>query len=122
MASLDDLPKKARKAAADHLRPDEEILGVINGVSNQAIVALGDRLLVIKPGMMAGATFGASVTGFSYRSISAVEVNLKMMSGVIEIIASGYDGREPTNSWSTDKDKDPYKLSNCLPVHKDQAK
>ncbi|MCW3001929.1 MAG: hypothetical protein JWQ20_1227 [Conexibacter sp.] len=122
MTPLDLLPDKTRKAAAEQLRADDEVLGVINGSSKQAIVALADRILVIKPGFMAGATFGASVTAFPYRNISAIEVNVKMFNGVIELVAAGYDGRKPTDFWSSDKNKDPFKLSNCLPITKDIAK
>ena len=53
--------------------------------------------------------------------ISAIEVNTTWMSGVIEVIVPGYDGRKPTSYWSNDKDKDPFKISNCLPIPKKAA-
>ena len=86
---------------------------------NQAIVALDDRLLVIKPGFMAGATFGARVTSFYYRDITGIEVNTGLVNGVIEINTPSYQGTGQKDFWNTNnEDKDPYKVTNCLPISK----
>lgn len=115
------VPPKTRKHAEAHLGPDENVLIALVGSNGQALLALDDRLVIVKPGYMAGATFGAKVTSFPYRDISAIEVNTTWMSGVIEVIVPGYDGRKPTSYWSNDKDKDPFKISNCLPIPKKAA-
>jgi hypothetical protein len=120
-SALNVVPAKTRKHVDTHLGPDENVLVALVGTSGQALVALDDRLLIVKPGYMAGATFGAKVTSFPYRDISAIEVNTTWMSGVIEVIVPGYDGRKPTSYWSGDKDKDPFKISNCLPIPKKAA-
>jgi Short C-terminal domain len=120
-SALSAVPPKTRKHAEAHLGSGENVLIALVGSSGQALLALDDRILLVKPGHMAGATFGAKVTSFPYRDISAVEVNTTWMSGVIEIIVPGYDGRKPTSYWSSDKDKDPFKISNCLPIPKKAA-
>jgi hypothetical protein len=120
-SALDVIPAKARKHVDSHVGQHENVLIVLVGQSSQTLVALDERLIIVKPGYMAGASFGAKATSFSYRDISAIEVNTTMMSGVIEVIAAGYDGRKPTRYWSSDKNQDPFKLSNCLPIAKKAA-
>ncbi len=120
-SALDAVPAKARKHVLSHIHADEQVHIALVGSSSQVLIALDDRLLIVKPGMMAGATFGAKVATFPYSNISAIEVNTTMMSGVIEVISSGYDGRKPTSYWSTDESRDPFKISNCLPIPKKAA-
>jgi hypothetical protein len=117
-SALDVISQKARKHIEPHLAPDENVLIVLVGGSNQSLVALDNRLMIVKPGFMAGATLGAKVTSFPYRDISALEVNTHMLTAVVEVIAPGYDGRQPTSYWSRDKNQDPFKLSNCVPTNK----
>jgi len=86
---------------------------------NQAIVALTDRLLMIKPGFMAGATFGPRVISFYYRDITSIEVNTGLINGVIEINTPRYQGNGQKGLWNfKNEDKDPYKVTNCLPISK----
>jgi hypothetical protein len=70
---------------------------------------------------MAGSTFGARVTSFDYRNITAIEVNKKLVTAVIEVIAAGYQGTASTNFWSSKDGVDPYRISNCLPLGRDDA-
>jgi hypothetical protein len=118
---LDALPAKARKHLEPQIHDGEEVIAVINGMSSQAIVALQTRLFIVKPGLMAGSTFGARVTSFDYRNITAIEVNKKLVTAVIEVIAAGYQGSMPTHFWSSKEGADPYKLSNCLPLGRAEA-
>jgi hypothetical protein len=118
---LDELPLKTRKHLDPQLYDGEEPIAVIKGASSQAIVAFPTRLFVVKPGLMAGATFGARVTSFDYRNITAIEVNKKWATAVIEVIAPGYQGTMPTHFFSTKEGQDPYKISNCLPIGRADA-
>src|SRR5437899_2701414 len=98
---LSKLPKAALKHLEPQLHEGENVIGFIMGGSNQALVALDHRLIIVKPGMMAGATFGAKVTSFEYRDISAIEVNKKLTTAVIEVMAPGYQGTRATSYWDT---------------------
>jgi hypothetical protein len=118
---LDLVPEKARRHLEPQLRDGEEVMAIINGLSSQAIVAFRTRLFVVKPGFMAGAAFGARVTSFDYRNITAIELNKKMTTAVIEVIAAGYQGVNATSVWSSKEGRDPYKLSNCLPLMRETA-
>ncbi len=117
------LHKKTRKHLDPHLRDDENVIAVIKGGSEQALIALDHRLIIVKPGMMAGATFGARVTSFEYRDISAIEVNTKLTTAVIEVMTPGYQGTRPSSYWSTsNKHGDSaWQISNCLPMNRKQA-
>lgn len=59
---LETLAPKTLKHVRAAIGADEEVRAVIKGQSKQALVALGDRLIIVKPGFQAGAGFGAKVT------------------------------------------------------------
>jgi hypothetical protein len=86
---------------------------------NQAIVALTDRLLMLKPGFMAEDTFGPRVISFYYRDLTSIEVNTGLINGVIEINTPSYQGNGYRDLWYfKNEEKDPYKVMNCLPISK----
>lgn len=122
------LGKKLKKLAEQNMGDDETVefcLMSPSGVGgwSQAIVALNDRLLVIKPGMAAGATFGARVTSFYYRDITGIEVNTGLTQGVIEINTPSYQGTGQKDFWNvSNKDKNPFHITNCLPIGKRDLK
>jgi hypothetical protein len=116
--TVDVLSRKARKHLYKHLGEGEEVKLCIQGANSQAIVALQERLLVIKPGWEAAATFGARVTSFYYHDITGIEVNTGLLLGVIEINTPAYQGTATKDYWSTAKDRDPRRLSNCIPIAK----
>lgn len=86
---------------------------------NQAIVALTDRLLMIKPSLGAETTLGPRVISFYYRDITGIEVNTGLINGVIEINTPGYQGnghKVPRDI--KNEDKDPYRATNRIPIRK----
>ena len=60
-------------------------------------------------------------SSFNYRDITAFEVNTGWTTGVVEILASGYLGGKEKDYWASDKDRDPFKMSNCVPIPKKAA-
>ncbi len=122
------LSNKLRKLAQQNMSEDENVRFCLlspSGIGgwSQAIVALDDRLLVIKPGMAAMATFGARVTSFYYRDITGIEVNTGLVQGVIEINTPSYQGTAQKDFWSVrDNSKDPFQVTNCLPISKRDLK
>lgn len=120
--ALESLGRKARKHVNKHLSEGDTVRFCIQGVSSQAIVALQDRMLVIKPGWEAAASFGARVTSFYYRDVTGIEVNTGLMMGVIEINTPAYQGTGTKDYWSTRKDHDPRRASNCIPITKGDLK
>src|SRR5215217_3191097 len=121
------LNKKLKKLAEQNMSQDEDIKFCLVSPSgivgwSQAIVALNDRLLVIKPGMAAGTTFGARVTSFYYRDITGIEVNTGLMQGVIEINTPSYQGTAQRDFWNTGQNNNPFYVTNCLPIGKRDLK
>jgi hypothetical protein len=116
------LSNELRKLVQPHISEGESIQFCLlsgNGGWNQAIVALTDRLLMIKPGLMVGATSGPQVIGFYYRDITGIEVNTGLINGVIEINTPSYQRTRQNVFWKIkNEDKDPYKVANCLPISK----
>jgi hypothetical protein len=86
------LGKKATKHLIENVAPGEGVRFVIVGVKDQAIVAMEDRILVIKPGWRASAAFGANVTSIRYEDVTGVEVRTGPMAGAIEIATAGHQG------------------------------
>lgn len=114
------LGKKSRKALDQNKTSDERVRFCLSGVRDQAIVALDERLLVIKPGWSAGAAFGAKVTSFNYSDIRGIEVRTSLMSAFIEVASAGFEAASGARNqvFETDEKRDPYKLPNCLPCFK----
>lgn len=93
-----------------------------------AIIGLSDRCLIIKSGalggLMAGTLGGARVASFYYSEITGIEYNSGMITGVVEILTSSYDGSKNKDYWrGTTKSRnsdsnDPWVLSNTLPMAK----
>ena len=76
---------------------DENVLFGIEGVDGQCIIALDERLLVIKPGYVRGADFGGLATSIRYADIDSIETNVASSNSVIKINALDYQINESHN-------------------------
>ena len=117
---LSALNGKTQKLLQGHLAPGESVQICLVGNSSQALIATDRRLMVAKAGIMAGATFGGTVTSFNFGDVNGIEVQTHITTAVIEVITAGYQNRE-VSYWSSDKKSDPYKLPNCVPIQKSQV-
>lgn len=120
--ALKPLARKAKKHLNKHLGENDTVRFCIQGVGSQAIVALEERMLLIKPGWEAGAAFGARVTSFYYRDVTGIEINTGLMMGVIEINTPAYQGTGTKDYWSMGKDRSPLQVTNCIPIRKGDLK
>ena len=82
--SLED---KARAVLFDALLPGEHPHVVIGGASGSAIVATGERVLVIKTGARSGAPLGARAKAFEYESVIGVRLSTEGKPGVVAVDA-----------------------------------
>jgi predicted Zn finger-like uncharacterized protein len=103
-----------REAIEKNITPNEEVLFCLVGEFKQAIVAFKNRLLVVKPGFMAGVTFGARVTTFLYKDITSIKLNAGQLKGVIEISDPSHPPIPEKDWWSLSTDRDPERISNCF--------
>lgn len=103
-------------AVNKNLAPDEEIYVQVIGLFGQTLVATQKRLLIIKPGFMAGAMFGMKVSQYSLSQISGLELRFNLMTGVFEVSAAGMQGTE-RSYWGTGKTS-AEQSPNCIPLNK----
>ena len=118
---------RIRRALKANISENENVLFCLVGASKgQAIAALDKRLIVLKSGFMAGATFGCRVTSIYYKDITSIEINTGMMRGVIEICTPSYQGNKNkdfwADIWSWNSDRSPWQVSNCIPIDKSNIK
>jgi hypothetical protein len=91
---------------------DEQVRFGIEGMDGQCIIALDERLLVIKPGFVRGGVFGAAaasrrdgdgtdfggkVASIRYGDITSIETNPVSSNSVIKINALDYQANESHN-------------------------
>lgn len=127
------LPKWVVNAITSNRIEDEPVKIILMGNVGYAgaLVAFEDRCLIAKGGamgsFMAGSLGGGRITTFYYDQITGIEYNSGLLSGVLEILTPSYQGTANKDYWkglaSGSKrnldDNDPWKLSNTLPLNKD---
>jgi hypothetical protein len=73
---------------------DEHIRFGIEGIDGQCIIALDERLLVVKPGFVRGTDFGGQVASIYYSDIDNIETKVAASNSVIEVNALDYQLNE----------------------------
>lgn len=127
--SWNKTPEHLRENLILNIGADEKPLFIISasaGDSAGSLVAMSDRCLLIKSGLMGSFmadTFGgARVASFYYRDITGIEYNSGFSNGVLEILTASYQGTTNKDYWkigSRNEDaNDPWTLSNTLPLGK----
>jgi len=131
MYVLNRLSSKEEQVLAQHYPQNERPWLVINPGSGAGFLAtFGQELVIAKTsfaaGLGAGTLGGRRVTHFPYKQITGIEYNAGMLSGVLEILTPSYQGSANKDFWkglgkgtNTDSN-DPFKLSNTLPLGKEQ--
>lgn len=119
---LSILDKKEKKAAETAIHEGDEVKFVLKSTGGQGLIALADRVIIVKTGFMAGATFGDRVTSIPLQDISSIQVNKGMINATIAILAAGFGSTNPGDFFSSGKNEDPWKLPNCLPANKSLLK
>jgi hypothetical protein len=103
------------------MRADEDVLICLRGAKGQALVALEDRLLMVKAGFMAGAAFGGKVTMIPYLDVTGLQIHTHLMTAVLEVRTPSYSSAVSKSYWSQDKSEDPWKAPNCIPIGNKKA-
>jgi hypothetical protein len=113
------LTGRVRREVERQLSDHESVLFCLRGSLGHSLVALDERLLIVKPGFHAGTTFGTLTTTFYYQDVTGIQVHTFLFSGWIEVSSPSFQGRErKRNSQPRTSDRDVYKLPNCVPISK----
>jgi hypothetical protein len=108
-AALDQLHKKTRELAESQLADDEQVVAVVPGRSKQAMIVTDGRILMVKPGILAGAWVGPKATSFPLATITAINVHGGRGITALELVTAG----NPTHAKPDLRTA--YQLPNWLP-------
>jgi hypothetical protein len=86
--------RRVRYLLEDNTTEDERIRFAIQGMDGQLIVALDERLLVVKPGFVREPDFGGLVASVYYNEVGGIEVRTSVTNWVIKIHTSSYQLNE----------------------------
>jgi len=73
---------------------DERIRFAIEGMDGQLIIALDERLLVVKPGFVREPDFGGLIASIYYEDITHIKIRAGLTNRVIKIHAQDYQLNE----------------------------
>lgn len=73
---------------------DERIRFFVEGMDAQLMVALDERLLVVKPGFVRGTDFGGMVASIYYHDITAIKVRGGLTNWVVQVDTRSYQVNE----------------------------
>ncbi|HZQ04549.1 MAG TPA: hypothetical protein VFA88_11080 [Gaiellaceae bacterium] len=119
VGGVEILSRRVRRVVQRHVSEDEAVLFCLRGSLAHSLVALDERLLIIKPGFHAGTTFGTLTTTFYYQDVTGIQLHTFLVSGWIEVSTPSFQGRErKRNRQPRRSDRDVYKLPNCVPISK----
>lgn len=76
---------------------DEQVRFGIEGLDGQCIIALDERLLVVKPGFVRGTDFGGLTASIRYADIESIVTDVAASNSVIRINARDYQLNERHN-------------------------
>ena len=76
---------------------DEHVRFGIEGMDGQLIIALDERLLVVKPGFVRGTDFGGHLASIRYADIDNIETNVAASNSVLKINTRDYHINESHN-------------------------
>jgi hypothetical protein len=119
VGSIDILSGRVRREVERQVSEHEHVLFCLRGSLNHSLVALDERLLIVKPGFHAGTTFGTLTTTFYYGDVTGIQLHTFIFTGWIEVSSPSFQGRErKRNRQPRTSDRDVYKLPNCIPIAK----
>jgi len=119
VGGIEILSRRVRREVERQLSEHENVLFCLRGSLAHSLVALDERLLIVKPGFHAGTTFGTLTTTFYYQDVTGIQLHTFILTGWIEVSSPSFQGRErKRNRQPRSADRDVYKLPNCVPISK----
>lgn len=119
VGGLEILSRRLRREFDLNTRLDEHVRFCLRGERGHALVCLDDRILILKRGFHAGATFGAMSATIFYGDVTGIQVRSHLLSGWIEIQSPSFQGIEHKRSLrSPSSERNAFKQPNCVPIQR----
>jgi len=119
VGGVEILSRRVRREVERQVSEHEHVLFCLRGSLNHSLIALDERLLIVKPGFHAGTMFGTLTTTFYYGDVTGIQLHTFIFTGWIEVSSPSFQGRErKRNRQPRTSDRDVYKLPNCIPIGK----
>jgi hypothetical protein len=126
VGGIEILSGRVRRALDRNIQPGETVHFCLKGDFDHSLIALEDRLLVVKAGVWAGTTFGARVATIYYKDVTGIEVNTGLLNCVVEVSTASYPAVGKKSVWLKGQtgtfNRDPDTESNCVPVMRHNLK
>jgi hypothetical protein len=117
VGGLEILRARTAELVCPNLSADERVRFCVRGARNQCLVALDDRLMIVKQGARAGATFGGVVTTIFYADVQAVLIRTSLRMAWIEFSLATFErGRRSPGSDESRRER--FTQPNCLPLRR----
>jgi hypothetical protein len=112
------LGRRLRRELDLNTHPGEPPLFCMRGTVGNALVCLDDRLLILKRGFAAGATFGAISATIYYRDVTGIQVGRHLLSGWVEIHSPSFQGGDRKRTPQHSAHYDAFRRPNYLPIRR----
>jgi hypothetical protein len=119
VGGLEILRTRTAELVRPNLSAQEQVRFCIRGARNQCLVALDDRLMIVKQGARGGATFGGVVTTIFYADVQAVLIRTSLRMAWIEFSSANFERGYGRRSLGSDESRrERFTQPNCLPLRR----
>jgi hypothetical protein len=118
IGGVEVLGRRLRQELDLNAKQGEHARLCVRGALGQALVCLDDRIVIVKRGLSAGATFGAISATIYYRDVTGVQIGRRLFSGWIEIHSPSFQGGDRKRTVQNPAKHDPFRQPNCLPMRR----
>lgn len=110
-----EFDRRVRGLLERNMNEDERIRFGIEGLDGQLIIALGERLLVVKPGSAGDPDFSGLVTSIDYHDITDIGVDRHLTNRVVKIYTSSPEVTED-RTWRVMPEKDFFQSNDPISI------
>lgn len=111
------LSRRVRRHLDRQVGLGDDIRMCMRGRFNHSLILFGDRVIIVKPGVVAGISLGARVTMIYLRAVSGLQVRVGLINGTLEVTAPAYAKRRRDLP-----DRRGHRSANCIPFRSRRMK
>ena len=122
VGGLEILHPRTARLVRGNLSAEEQPRFCLRGARNQCLVALDDRLMIVKRGVRAGATFGGVVTTIYYPDVEAMLIRTSLRMAWLEFSSATFERSHGRGALGSESRHDRFTQPNCLPMRRRHLK